>query len=155
MTPPRSDQGFVRMPDAEFEAMLARAAEKGAKRALADVGLDGEEAALDIRDLRSLLDCIRLVRRTAMQTAVRMITTGVMLALLAGSRSSSRSSAAARSRPSHNPRTNRPAHVAGFFVSGGHHDHDLLRPLARRAKTPGAGPTSRPPRSPAGAPASC
>ena len=51
---------------------------------LGDVGLDGEEAALDIRDLRSLLDCIRLVRRTAMQTAVRMITTGVMLALLAG-----------------------------------------------------------------------
>ena len=83
MTPPRSE-GFVRMPDAEFEAMLSRAAEKGAKRALADVGLDGEEAALDIRDLRSLLDCIRLVRRTAMQTAVRMITTGVMLALLAG-----------------------------------------------------------------------
>ncbi|UYQ73477.1 hypothetical protein OF122_06910 [Pelagibacterium flavum] len=35
-------------------------------------------------DLRSLVDCIRLVRRTAMQTAVRMITTGVMLALLAG-----------------------------------------------------------------------
>ncbi|WP_331459761.1 DUF6127 family protein, partial [Pelagovum pacificum] len=42
------------------------------------------EAALDIRDLRSLVDCIRLVRRTAMQTAARMITTGVMLALLAG-----------------------------------------------------------------------
>ena len=60
------------------------AAEEGAKRALADVGLDGDEAALDIRDLRSLVDCIRLVRHTAMQTAVRMITTGVMLALLAG-----------------------------------------------------------------------
>ena len=58
MTPPRSE-GFVRMPDAEFEAMLARAVEKGAKRALVDVGLDGEEAALDIRDLRSLFDCIR------------------------------------------------------------------------------------------------
>lgn len=72
------------MPDAEFEAMLARAAEEGAKRALADVGLDGEEAALDIRDLRSFLDCVRLVRRTAMQTVVRTITTGVMLALLAG-----------------------------------------------------------------------
>jgi hypothetical protein len=63
MTPPRSD-GFVRMPDAEFEAILTRAAEEGAKRALADVGLDGDEAALDIRDLRSLVDCIRLVRRT-------------------------------------------------------------------------------------------
>ena len=84
MTPPRSDQGFVRMPDTEFEAMLARAAEEGAKRALADVGLEGDEAALDIRDLRALLDCVRLVRRTAVQTAVRMITTGVMLALLAG-----------------------------------------------------------------------
>ncbi len=78
MNPPRSE-GFVRMPDAEFEAILTRAAEEGAKRALADVGLDGDEAALDIRDLRSLVDCIRLVRRTAMQTAVRMITTGVML----------------------------------------------------------------------------
>lgn len=74
----------VHMSRQEFEAMLARAAEEGAKRALADVGLDGHEAALDIRDLRSLLDCIRLVRRTAMQTAVRMITTGLMLALLAG-----------------------------------------------------------------------
>ena len=84
MTPPRSDQGFVRMPDAEFEAMLTRAAEAGAKRALADAGIDGKDAALDIRDLRSLLDCIRFVRRTAVQTAVHLITTGVMLALLAG-----------------------------------------------------------------------
>jgi hypothetical protein len=83
MTPPRSDD-FVRMPEHEFEAILARAAEEGAQRALAAVGLEGDEAALDIRDLRSLVDCIRLVRRTAMQTAVRMITTGVMLALLAG-----------------------------------------------------------------------
>jgi len=83
MTPPRYE-GFVRMPDAEFEAVLARAAEKGAKRALADVGLDGQEAAFDIRDLRSLLASIRFVRRTAVQTAVRMITTGVILALLAG-----------------------------------------------------------------------
>jgi len=72
------------MPDAEFEELLARAAEEGAKRALADVGLDGQEAAFDIRDLRSLLASIRFVRRTAVQTAVRMITTGVILALLAG-----------------------------------------------------------------------
>jgi hypothetical protein len=84
MTPPRSDQGFVRMPEDEFEAILARAAEEGAKRALADVGLDGKEAALDIRDLRSLLDCIRFVRRTAVQTTVRLIPTGILLALLAG-----------------------------------------------------------------------
>ena len=83
MTPPRFD-GYVRMPDAEFEELLARAAAEGARRALADAGLDGREAALDIRDLRALLDGIRFVRRTAVQTAVRLITTGVMLALLAG-----------------------------------------------------------------------
>jgi hypothetical protein len=72
------------MPDAEFEALMVRAAEEGAKRALADAGLDGAEAALDIRDLRSLLASIRFVRRTAVQTTVRLITTGIILALLAG-----------------------------------------------------------------------
>ena len=33
MTPPRSDAGHVRMSDAELEAILARAAEEGARRA--------------------------------------------------------------------------------------------------------------------------
>lgn len=84
MSPHRSGQGHVRMPDAEFEALLARAAEEGARRALADVGLDGREAALDIRDLRALLDAVRFVRRTAVQSAVHLITTGLILALLAG-----------------------------------------------------------------------
>lgn len=84
MSPRRSGQGHVRMPDAEFEELLARAAEEGAKRALADDGLDGSEAALDIRDLRSLLASIRFVRLTAVQTTVRLLTTGIILALLAG-----------------------------------------------------------------------
>ena len=84
MTPRRTDAGFVRMPDDEFEAMLARAAKAGARQALADVGLDGKDAALDIRDLRSLLDCVRFVRRTAVQTSVHLITTGLILAMLAG-----------------------------------------------------------------------
>ena len=84
MTPPRSEEGFVRMPDTEFEAMLTRAAKKGARQALNDVGLDGETAALDIRDLRSLLDCVRFVRRTAVQTTVHLITTGLIFAMLAG-----------------------------------------------------------------------
>ena len=84
MTPRRSGEGHVRMPDAEFEELLARAAEEGAKRALADVGLDGTEAAIDVRDLRSLLASIRFIRRTAVQTTVHIITTGVILALLAG-----------------------------------------------------------------------
>ena len=67
MAPKRPEDGFVRMPEHEFEAILARAAEECAKRALADVGLEGDEVALDIRDLRSMLDLLRLVRRTEAQ----------------------------------------------------------------------------------------
>ena len=84
MTPPLKDKGTLRMPQAEFEALMQRAATAGARQALADVGLDGKEAALDIRDLRSLLDCVRFVRRTAVQTTVHLITTGLILAMLAG-----------------------------------------------------------------------
>lgn len=84
MSPRRSGDGHLRMPDAEFEELLARAAEEGAKRALANVGLDGQEAAMDVRDLRALLASIRFVRRTAVQTTVHLITTGLILALLAG-----------------------------------------------------------------------
>jgi len=84
MTPPKMDAGSVRMSGPEFEAMLARAAEKGARKALTDVGLQGPEAAIDIRDLRTLLASLRLARRTAWQTIVRLITTALLLALIAG-----------------------------------------------------------------------
>jgi len=84
MTPRRSDTGFVRMPEDEFESMLARAAEQGARRALADVGLDGPDAASDIHDLRTLLESLRMARRTVWQTIVRVLTTGLLLALIAG-----------------------------------------------------------------------
>jgi len=46
---------LIALPAAEFEALLERAAETGARRALHEVGLDGQDAAEDIRDLRSLL----------------------------------------------------------------------------------------------------
>ena len=65
-------------------ATSIRAAEQGARKALADVGLDGPEAAIDIRDLRTLLDSLRMARRTAWQTVVRLMTTGLLLALIAG-----------------------------------------------------------------------
>ena len=39
MTPRRSDPGVVRTSEAEFAAILARAAEEGARHALADVCL--------------------------------------------------------------------------------------------------------------------
>jgi hypothetical protein len=44
-----------------------------------DAGIDGKDAALDIPDLRSLLDFICFLRRTAVQTALHLITTGIMI----------------------------------------------------------------------------
>jgi hypothetical protein len=83
MTPPRHDVG-VRLSDEELESMLGRAAEEGARRALSDVGLGGKDAVLTIHDMRSLLECISFVRRTAVQTAVNVLTTGALIALLTG-----------------------------------------------------------------------
>ncbi|MEP3330169.1 DUF6127 family protein [Sedimentitalea sp.] len=37
---------------------------------------------MDIHDLRSIVDCVRIARRTAIQTAFRMITAGATLPLL-------------------------------------------------------------------------
>ena len=42
------------------------------------------KAAIDIHDLRTLLDSLRMARRTAWQTIIRLITTGLLLALIAG-----------------------------------------------------------------------
>ena len=49
-----------------------------------DVGLGGKDAVLTIHDMRSLLKCISFVRRTAVQTAVHVITSAVLVALLTG-----------------------------------------------------------------------
>ena len=84
MNRPTMGDGHVVMPEEEFEEYLELAAERGAKRALADVGLVDADAASDIRDLRSLLGAVRMARRTAWQTVVRLVTTGLILALIAG-----------------------------------------------------------------------
>jgi len=74
---------MVRLPPHELEDLLSQAATRGARQALAEIALDNGEAATDIRDLRPLLQALRLARRTAWQTAVRVLTTVVLAALLA------------------------------------------------------------------------
>lgn len=84
MAPQDKHTHLVTLPQEDLEDMLSRAAERGARRALADVGLDGENAREDIRELRSLLQALNLAKRTAWQTMVRIATTGLLLALMAG-----------------------------------------------------------------------
>jgi hypothetical protein len=69
------------MTAGDLERLLERAAQTGARRALREAGLDGQDAAEDIRHLRSLLAGLRMASRTAVQTSVRMITTAILLAL--------------------------------------------------------------------------
>lgn len=64
--------------DPLVKAMLAEAAEAGAKRALAAVGLHDATAADDVRELRGLLEAYRDAKRTAFQAFIRW---GVMLTL--------------------------------------------------------------------------
>ena len=68
----------------DFDDLLDRAAERGAERALAHLGLENGHAAKDIRELRDLLEAWRDARRTAWQTAVKVVTTGILAALLVG-----------------------------------------------------------------------
>ncbi len=68
----------------DLDDLLTRAAERGAERCLAHLGLENGHAARDIRELRDLLEAWRDARRTAWQTAVKVITTGLLAALLVG-----------------------------------------------------------------------
>jgi hypothetical protein len=68
----------------DFDELLDRAAERGAERVLAHLGLENGHAAHDIRELRGLLEAWRDARRTAWQTAVKIITTALLAALIVG-----------------------------------------------------------------------
>ncbi len=74
----------VTIPQEEFEDLLERAAERGAKNALIGVGLDGEDAAHDIRELRNLLDAFNEAKKTAGLTIIKMVVTGLVMAILTG-----------------------------------------------------------------------
>jgi Family of unknown function (DUF6127) len=70
-------------PD-DLDELLTRAAEKGAERALSALGLENGHAAKDIRDLRGLIEAWRQARQTAWQTLIKLLTTGVLVALIVG-----------------------------------------------------------------------
>jgi hypothetical protein len=68
----------------DLDDLLTRAAERGAERCLAHLGLENGHAARDIRELRDLLEAWRDARRTAWQTTIKVVTTGILAALLVG-----------------------------------------------------------------------
>ena len=68
----------------DFDELLNRAAERGAERVLSCLGLEGATAAKDIRELRDLLEALRDARRTVWRTVIKLVTTGILAALIVG-----------------------------------------------------------------------
>lgn len=78
----RDDTLLMRKED--FEELLNGAAERGAERALARLGLENGHAARDIGELRELLEAWRDARRTAWRTTIKVVTTAILAMLLVG-----------------------------------------------------------------------
>lgn len=62
----------------ELEEMLDRAARKGAKEALASIGLLDDSAQKDIVEMRSLLEAWRDTRKSIWTTAIKVTTVAVL-----------------------------------------------------------------------------
>ena len=82
--PPVLVDNMLLLRKEDFDDLLDRAAERGAERCLAHLGLENGHAARDIRELRDLLEAWRDARRTAWQTVIKVATTGILGTLLVG-----------------------------------------------------------------------
>ena len=72
------------MTEKEMARMIEKAAEAGAKKALRDVGLSDDDANVDVKELRNLLDTWRITKRTAVKTIVQAVTYLFLGALITG-----------------------------------------------------------------------
>jgi hypothetical protein len=64
----------VKLSPEELEDMLDRSAKRGAKLVLRELGLHDETAAIDVREIRSLLDTWRQTRQSVWNTFVKITT---------------------------------------------------------------------------------
>ena len=74
----------INLTPEELEAMLDRAAKRGAKEALASLGLHDEDAHKDITEMRTLLEAYRDTKKSIWSTVVR-ISTVALLSFIAAS----------------------------------------------------------------------
>ena len=67
----------VKLTVDEIEDMLDRSAKRGAKLVLRELGLQDETAAVDIREIRSLLETWRQTRQSIWNTFIKITTIAV------------------------------------------------------------------------------
>lgn len=70
--------GQTTITNEELEAMLDRAAHKGAKEALSSIGLLDDSARIDITEMRSLLEAWRDTRKSVWNTLTKVITVSIL-----------------------------------------------------------------------------
>tara|TARA_B100001059_G_scaffold180585_1_gene181372 strand:- start:3560 stop:3814 length:255 start_codon:yes stop_codon:yes gene_type:complete len=70
--------GQTTITNEELEAMLDRAARKGAKQALASIGLLDDSAQRDITEMRSLLEAWRDTRKSIWNTVTKVMTVSIL-----------------------------------------------------------------------------
>jgi hypothetical protein len=70
--------GNVNMTPEEFEAMLDRAAKKGARAALEELGLHDQNAERDLEEIRNLLSSWRDTKKAIWSTVVKVVTVAVL-----------------------------------------------------------------------------
>jgi len=68
----------VKLSPDELEAMLDRAARRGAKEALRSIGLLDDDAHKDIAEMRSLIEAWRDTRKSIWSTLVKISTVGIL-----------------------------------------------------------------------------
>ena len=68
----------VKLSPDELEAMLDRAARRGAKEALRSIGLLDDDAHKDIAEMRSLIEAWRDTRKSIWSTITKLVTVAVL-----------------------------------------------------------------------------
>lgn len=72
------------MNETELEAMIERAAKRGAREALESIGLHDDAAVRDVMELRGLLEAWRDAKSTAWKTVAQGFTMLLLSAMAAG-----------------------------------------------------------------------
>ena len=79
-----TELGQFSISRSELEELMEEASKKGAKMALAELGLDDSNAVLDIRDLRELIKAFRMAKKDSFRLFVKWIVIGIITLITAG-----------------------------------------------------------------------
>lgn len=80
----KSEEGDFVLSKCELEELLQKASQKGAKMALAELGLHDENAPTDIRDMRELLNAFRMAKKDSFRILIKCLIIGFMTIVTAG-----------------------------------------------------------------------